>query len=185
MAFRYCGDSYPQNHPRERRRWGLEWECGESQLRKRGRVSFQAVCVGKGCGQRSGKHGRLWKWRDGSRVGGFGEGTFFRKGPLPLCFLRLQSLSALECAVTLSVPLRFFKRGAVPVDGGNQIRHELHDFVHIAGAGDLFKARPDRPARADRRFRPDVRYGRRLGRPSARRPIVRPGWRAPKLHPVP
>ena len=40
----------------------------------------------------------------------------------------------------LSVPLRFFKGGAVPVDGGNQIRHELHDFVHIAGAGDLFKA---------------------------------------------
>ena len=70
----------------------------------------------------------------------WGRGPFFRKGPLPLCFLRLQSLSALECAVTLSVPLRFFKRGAVPVDGGNQIRHELHDFVHIAGAGDLFKA---------------------------------------------
>ena len=70
----------------------------------------------------------------------WGRGPFLKKGPLPLCFLRLQSLSALECAVTLSVPLRFFKRGAVPVDGGNQIRHELHDFVHIAGAGDLFKA---------------------------------------------
>ena len=40
-------------------------------------VLSMAVCVGKGCGQRSGKHGRLWKWRDGSRVGGFGEGDLF------------------------------------------------------------------------------------------------------------
>ena len=68
-----------------------------------------AVCVGKDCGQRSGKHGGLWKGRDGSRVGGFGEGA------LPLRFLRLQSLSALECVVALFIrpaPLLQKRRGS-------------------------------------------------------------------------
>lgn len=109
--------------------------------RKRGRVSFQWQSVlEKAAGRDPVSTDAFGNGGMDLALAGLGKGTFFRKGPLPLCFLRLQSLSALECAVTLSVPLRFFKRGAVPVDGGNQIRHELHDFVHIAGAGDLFKA---------------------------------------------
>ena len=71
----------------------------------------------------------------------WGRGPFLEKVPFPYASYAFKASLLwnvlLRC---LSVPLRFFKRGAVPVDGGNQIRHELHDFVHIAGAGDLFKA---------------------------------------------
>ena len=66
-----------------------------------------AVCVGKACGQRSGKHGRLWKWRDGSRVGGFGEGDLFsEKAPFPYASY------AFKASLLWNVPLRYPSRSA-------------------------------------------------------------------------
>ena len=70
-------------------------------------VLSMAVCVGKGCGQRSGKHGRLWKWRDGSRVGGFGEGDLFsEKVPFPYASY------AFKASLLWNVPLRYPSRSA-------------------------------------------------------------------------
>ena len=107
MAFRCCGDSYPQNHPRERRRWGLEWSVREPTPEKGKGVLSMAVCVGKACGQSSGKHGRLWKWRDGSRVGGFGEGDLFsEKAPFPYASY------AFKASLLWNVPLRYPSRSA-------------------------------------------------------------------------
>lgn len=70
-------------------------------------VLSMAVCVGKGCGQRSGKHGRLWKRRDGSRVGGFGEGDLFsEKAPFPYASY------AFKASLLWNVPLRYPSRSA-------------------------------------------------------------------------
>ena len=70
-------------------------------------VLSMAVCVGKACGQRSGKHGRLWKWRDGSRVGGFGEGDLFsEKVPFPYASY------AFKASLLWNVPLRYPSRSA-------------------------------------------------------------------------
>lgn len=70
-------------------------------------VLSMAVCVGKACGQRSGKHGRLWKWRDGSRVGGFGEGDLFsEKATFPYASY------AFKASLLWNVPLRYPSRSA-------------------------------------------------------------------------
>ena len=112
-----------------------------------------AVCVGKGCGQRSGKHGRLWKRRDGSRVGGFGEGDLFsEKAPFPYASY------AFKTSLLWNVPLRYPSRSASSKEARFRLMAEtrsgmsctisailphmalLADYLHIAGAGDLFKA---------------------------------------------
>ena len=77
-------------------------------------VLSMAVCVGKGCGQRSGKHGRLWKWRDGSRVGGFGEGDLFQKrSPSPMLLTPSKPLCSGMCRYAIRpAPLLQKRRGS-------------------------------------------------------------------------
>ena len=154
-------------------------------------VLSMAVCVGKGCGRRSGKHGRLWKRRGmESRVGGFGEGdtTLQKRSPSPMLLTPSKPLCSGMCRYAIRPAPASSKEARFRLMAETRIRHETARFApHIAGAGDLFKAagRIVQHAQIAGLGPRTSEHGRRLGRPSARRPIVRPGWRAPKLHPVP
>lgn len=119
-------------------------------------------------------------------LAGLGKGTFFQKRPpSPMLLTPSKPLCSGMCRYAIR-PAPLLQKSAVPVDGGNQIRHELHDFVHIAGAGDLFKAAGRIVQHAQIvGFGQTSDMGGGLAGPSAHRPIVRPGWRAPKLHPIP
>ena len=94
---------------------GGDWNgvC-ESQLRKRGAFQWQSV-LEKTAGRDQVSTEAFGKGGMDLALADLGKGTFSRKGPLPLRFLRLQSLSALECVVALFIrpaPLLQRRRGS-------------------------------------------------------------------------
>ena len=94
---------------------GGDWNgvC-ESQLRKRRAFQWQSV-LEKTAGRDQVSTEAFGKGGMDLALAGLGKGTISRKGPLPQRFLRLQSLSALECVVALFIrpaPLLQKRRGS-------------------------------------------------------------------------